>query len=380
MVQRKIVNENTHIIMTLPNQLVLDQLVLLCRPGFEKECAAEAMELASKHKFSAYIKTQPDSGYVLLVGTQGQDALELINQCPFSNLIFTRQWFASNTQTVNLPEGDRVSHLIRHIKQLNSPLSDITLGDIELSYPDTNEGKSLNRFCKQFRPHLVTALNKHGLLRQHAEHTLHLLLLDSHTLWTGVSLSDNQSIYAAGIARLRMPSSAPSRSTLKLDEAIQWFLDEHQQQKLFKPGMTAVDLGAAPGGWSWQLVKRGLQVTAIDNGNIDPSLMASGMVEHYRVDAFKYQPRHRADWLVCDMVETPARVTRLVASWLTEKHCKHAIFNLKLPMKKRWQSVQDCKHALEKSLNNSGVSYRLQMKQLYHDREEITCCVTLKSS
>jgi len=44
-----------------------------------------------------------------------------------------------------------------------------------------------------------------------------------------------------------------------------WFkLDEIQQSdKLFKPGMTVVDLGAAPGGWSQKLAAKAASSLAI---------------------------------------------------------------------------------------------------------------------
>ena len=44
------------------------------------------------------------------------------------------------------------------------------------------------------------------------------------------------------------------------------------------------------------------------------------------------------------MVENPARITHLVASWFREGLCEEAIFNLKLPMKKRYAVVE---HNLE---------------------------------
>ena len=74
--------------------------------------------------------------------------------------------------------------------------------------------------------------------------------------------------------------------------------------------------GAAPGGWSWQLVQRGMQVVAIDNGPMDQALMESGQVTHLREDAFAYKPQRPVDWLVCDMVEKPARVAQLMERWL----------------------------------------------------------------
>ena len=38
---------------------------------------------------------------------------------------------------------------------------------------------------------------------------------------------------------------------------------------------------------------------------------------------------------------TPA-ISAVIARWLTGKQCSNAIFNLKLPMKKRLASVQEC--------------------------------------
>ncbi len=184
---------------------------------------------------------------------------------------------------------------------------------------------------------------------------------------------NNSADDAMGIPRLRMPSSAPSRSTLKLEEAIHWFFDD--EKKYFKNGMTAVDLGAAPGGWSWQLVQRGLRVTAIDNGPMQDKLMQGGMVEHLKTDAFTYRPAKAVDWLVCDMAERPLHVSRLIAKWLVQQDCKNAIFNLKLPMKKRLLVVNECRDLIVQQLLEHHIDARIQIKHLYHDREEVTVCI-----
>jgi len=168
-----------------------------------------------------------------------------------------------------------------------------------------------------------------------------------------------------------MPSDGPSRSTLKLDEAILFFFDKSEQQQLFGLGKTAVDLGACPGGWTYQLVKRELQVMAIDNGAMAEALMKSGQVEHIKADGFHFRPPYRVNWLVCDMVEKPMRVAELMASWLAEGDCERAIFNLKLPMKKRYQALLECQRIIDDILGSKP--YQLSAKQLYHDREEVTC-------
>lgn len=344
------------------------QLLLFCRPGFEKECAGEIIKAANAEGFPAYIQANDNSGYVLLVGTSELDARELFEQIIFDELVFARQWFAALPRIDNLPEQNRINPLMTEIKKLQ-----LEFYDIQLGYADTNEGKSLNRFCKQFKPHIVAAAKKQKLLSAHANQCLHIMFLDSQHAYLGIVPVDNSARDPMGIPRLRMPSSAPSRSTLKLEEAIHWFLPDEQQH--FKAGMSAVDLGASPGGWSWQLVQRGLLVTAIDNGPMDDQLMHSGMVEHYQTDAFTFRPEKTVDWLVCDMAERPLHVSKLIARWITGKACKNVIFNLKLPMKKRLAAVQECKSLLEQSCQQANIDCTVRMKHLYHDREEITCCI-----
>jgi len=357
-------------LLSIMNQY-FNQIILLCRPGFEKECAGEIMEQANKQQFPAYIQTQPSSAYVSLVSSSELDTCQLITKINFRQLIFTRQWFATSKNSLTLPETNRLPDILNTITQFNE-----TFYDIELDYPDTNEGKSLSKFCKQFKPHLINALKKHQLLSAHSRRRLHLFFTDSLNVSIGISAVDNNAPDSMGIPRLKMPGTAPSRSTLKLEEAIHWFFSPAQQTQVIKNGMTVVDLGAAPGGWTWQFVKRDCLVTAIDNGPMQKELMQTGMVEHLQTDAFTYAPKKKVDWLICDMAERPLHVSRLIARWLTNKQCNNAIFNLKLPMKKRLLTVHECLDLLHQKLTKVNIKHMIQAKQMYHDREEITVCIT----
>ncbi|MBE9567131.1 MAG: 23S rRNA (cytidine(2498)-2'-O)-methyltransferase RlmM [Proteobacteria bacterium] len=353
-----------------------DQIILLCRPGFEKECAGEIMEHAALHQFPAYIQTSEQSAFVRLVGSSPEadeklNTARLITDIDFQQLIFARQWFACSRDLIELPDSNRLPDILDAIENLNE-----TFSEVELDYADTNEGKSLNKFCRQFKPHLVNALKKKQLLSAHARWRLHLFFTDSLHVYIGFAAIDNSSADAMGIIRLKMPGSAPSRSTLKMEEAIHWFLNREQQSTMITNGMTVVDLGAAPGGWTWQFVQRDCLVTAIDNGPMQPALMQTGMVEHLQTDAFTYTPKKKVDWLICDMAERPLHVSRLIARWFSEGHCSNAIFNLKLPMKKRLVAVQECLALIEEKLTAANIDHRIQAKQLYHDREEITVCIT----
>jgi len=177
---------------------------------------------------------------------------------------------------------------------------------------------------------------------------------------------DASAPWPQGIPRLKLPREAPSRSTLKLEEAFFSLLTDDEQKRWLKPGMRAVDLGAAPGGWTYQLVRRSIRVSAIDNGPMDRALLDSGLVEHLRADGFRYRPKKPVDWLVCDMVEQPRRIAELIAQWLADGWCQRAIFNLKLPMKKRYDETQSCLARVR------AVARDVRARQLYHDREEIT--------
>ena len=121
-----------------------------------------------------------------------------------------------------------------------------------------------------------------------------------------------------------------------------------EREALLKPGMRAADLGAAPGGWTWVLVRADLHVVAIDNGPLREHVLASGQVTHLREDGFRWHPAQSLDWMVCDMVEQPIRVAGRMAEWFAHGWCRHAIFNLKLPMKKRWQETVRCLELFER--------------------------------
>jgi len=105
---------------------------------------------------------------------------------------------------------------------------------------------------------------------------------------------------------------------------------------------------------------------------LDPQLLDSGLVEHVRADGFRYRPAKPVEWMVCDMVEQPIRIATLAAQWLARGWCNYTIFNLKLPMKRRYQEVQRCLTVIEQALHEADVRYEMACKQLFHDREEVT--------
>ena len=329
----------------------LPSWLIYCRPGFERDCAEETQ--------AKVIEGDENSGFLVL---QGKAKLA------YKQLTFVRQLLKLHGEVSDLPERDRLTPLLAAL-----PDSPQKFGSLYLEVPDTNDGKMLSGFTKRFQPLLEDALREASRLEDDPTlPRLHIFFPDEQRALIATSDPHNSNSALNGIQRVSMVSDAPSRSYLKLAEAFEVFLDKKEQSLWLKPHMTAIDLGAAPGGWTWQLVQRGLKVIAVDNGPLKGAAATHPSIKHLRQDGFKFRPQRAVDWLVCDMVEQPQRVAELMIEWFVAGLTMHAIFNLKLPMKKRVTALHTALDAIRTALNKKGIRYRLEAKQLYHDREEVT--------
>jgi 23S rRNA (cytidine2498-2'-O)-methyltransferase len=333
------------------NNTIPADWLIYCRPGFERDCAEETQ--------AKPIEAIEGCGYVLL---QGKPRLA------YTQLAFARQLIRLHSEIPDLPERDRLTPLLAAITDIPEKY-----GALYLETPDTNEGKTLSGFTRRFQPLLEAELIKSGRLGSEAGPLrLHIFFTNQRRALIGSSDPRNSAATHMGILRLKMPHDAPSRSYLKLAEAFEVFLTQEEQAQWLKQGMTAVDLGAAPGGWTWQLVQRGLKVIAVDNGPLKGAAVDHPAIRHLRQDGFRYRPKQPVDWVVCDMVEQPQRVAALMAEWIATGLSARAIFNLKLPMKKRVAALHAAQEIVRSALEAKGLKYRMAAKQLYHDREEVT--------
>lgn len=352
-------------------------IVLYCRPGFEKECGAEIQEKAGWNEVYGYITIRKNEGIVFFHVQEDEKAAWLMERLPLKRLIFARQWFVALTdKPIQLPDSNRVEAIC-------DALGDKWLyADLRMETADTNDGKALSKFCRKLSVPLRQHLRKRNMLTSKNDDfgaTLHALFFSGQEVVLGYSLQNNSSLHPMGIPRLKFPKDAPSRSTLKLDEAFLYFIPKEEYDTRLTSGMNAVDLGAAPGGWTYQLVRRGMMVTSIDNGPMADSLMDTGQVKHYQQDGFKYRPfKKNVYWLVCDMIEKPQRVAKLMAQWFVEDLCKEAMFNLKLPMKGRYQQVMSDLQTIKDIFAENQITYEMYAKHLYYDREEVTVHIRKK--
>lgn len=351
-----------------------DTLVLFCRPGFESECGQEMTDQAAMAGFYGYFRPGRVAGTAYFTVPVPGAAEQLLAGLPLDQLVFVRDWFLLLTE-VRLPATDRVGAVIESLRLLD-PLAQQP-ARVEVRLPETNEDADLGRFARKWVAPLSKGLRGAGLLAGTGADDgglqMEILLTGFDSALVGVSLEGNRAQNPSGILRLRQPADAPSRSTLKLEEAWKVFLPAGRELEFLGGGKKAVDLGAAPGGWTWQLVQQGMTVIAVDNGPMDDRLMASGLVEHVRADGYSWRPRRAVDWMVCDIVDKPRRTAGMAAQWMADKLCRYAIVNLKLPMKKRYEEWLACRALIEDTLDGANVGYQLSARHLYHDREEITC-------
>ena len=341
-----------------------------CRAGFEPDLAAEFSALAGAKPSG--ILAVPQSGYVLIT-FGGRDVKKAAAHLQWPKMTFARQFLRADADVVALPTNDRVTPIFEAVGKFLAASGVEKINALRIEYPDTNDGKALSKLAQTLETRVAAKLVAIGRIDEKNVRlpTLHVLLTPERQAYLGLSDPQSASVWRNGIPRLRMPRDAPSRSTLKLAEAFHVFLGGNEE-RLLQSEMRAVDLGAAPGGWTWQLIHRGLHVTALDNGILRGELVDNALVRHLREDGFRYRPRKPVDWMVCDMVDQPVRIAQLVAMWMREGWTDRCIFNLKLPMKKRFEEVERCRAVIRVGLEENGRPFELRIKQLYHDREEVT--------
>ena len=354
-----------------PLPLAVTVVVAQCRAGFEPEAAADLTRVAAQAQCALDVDALPGRGYVL-ARCDGFDRRRWARAAAASPPVFIRSSFVGTgshalVDAARREKTDRVAPLIGAIVALaNSPYSVVWM-----EFPDTNEGKAMSTLARALLPRIEARLRECAMLDTRATRRLQVFLPDGGAAFVGTSDAATGSRWPMGIARLRMPHGAPSRSTLKLAEAFIVFLGE-RETTLLRPGLRAVDLGSAPGGWTWQLAQRGIRVAAIDNGVLKGEIASDPLVTHVRDDGLKWRPRRPVDWLVCDIVLQPKRIAALVADWIADGAARRAIFNLKLPMKKRYDEVERARVAMSETLTRAGLRFELVFRQLYHDREEVT--------
>jgi 23S rRNA (cytidine2498-2'-O)-methyltransferase len=157
-----------------------------------------------------------------------------------------------------------------------------------------------------------------------------------------------------------------SRAENKLIEALASFNIELEGKG------TALDLGAAPGGWSKVLADYGYDVLAVDPANLHPKLENDPRIKHIRKKAQDIKLEKSLDLIVNDMNIGPmdtAQIMNDIAPLLKEGGL--AIVTIKLPFNPE-RGIAEAKEILN---NKYEV---LKIRNLFHNRQEVTALLKKK--
>ncbi|MDB5083203.1 MAG: SAM-dependent methyltransferase, partial [Bacilli bacterium] len=195
------------------------------------------------------------------------------------------------------------------------------------------------------------------------EDVLSIFLTEDRAFIGLSTAANNLSDWPGGAMRLKMEPFYPARSRLKLEEAFYVF-------SLFQLDLVdALDIGAAPGGWTSFLLDQGFRVTAIDTGEMDARLLKKANLQFIKQNVQDARlPEESFDLLTCDMSWSPYITCQRIHDFAAQlREDGRAIVTIKLlHQKKVTKTIRD---ALEILNRNYQV---LACKQLFHNRDEVT--------
>lgn len=195
------------------------------------------------------------------------------------------------------------------------------------------------------------------------EHVLSVCLTPAGVLLGLNPTADGLSDWPGGRVRLAKRQGQVSRAEFKLEELFGVL-------PLGLPTVgTALDLGAAPGGWTRILRLRGLAVWAVDPGDLDPRVAADPGVHHVRTTAGEFFRSTGLDFDVAvnDMrmdAELSCRFMRDAAVRLRPGAV--AVMTLKVGVNRPLAALRRCRAVLDDDYET------VFARQLQHNRHELT--------
>lgn len=312
-----------------------------------------------RRTFGAVKSTVLVPGEILLAGLPAAEeevSVRLLQESPTFLRHIQPVQFQENTEDVTESLEKLVAFILNH-KELSGAQVVLQTRKTEASFWRENAAS-----LKQTLTEKLDELGCEWVIRD-AEYVISVFAADD-MLYAGVSRPEqNLSDWSGGAVRFQKEEGQISRAKFKLLEAEQTFGID------FTSFHKALDIGAAPGGWTSFLLERGLEVTAVDPAKMDASLLASPKLTFLKKNAGDVRFREgEFDLLVCDMSWSPKLMSRLVSDLLYSLQSGGtAVVTVKLLHKKPLALIKEVIDTFERS--------RMQIqrsKQLFHNREEIT--------
>lgn len=195
------------------------------------------------------------------------------------------------------------------------------------------------------------------------------IFINSFNVYFGLSSSSDNLNFSCDEYRIASKAGCReiSRAENKLKEALAKY-----NLSLDGKGKIALDIGAAPGGWTKVLLDHGYEVVAVDPGDLKPELQSNPMVKHYKCRIEELDFDNYFDIIVNDINVDPqitAKIMNNLSHCLKEKG--KAIVTLKLP-NRPMESINEAKSILSENYEV------LSINSLFHNRQEVTSFIEKK--
>lgn len=227
-------------------------------------------------------------------------------------------------------------------------------------------GQSSSEFESQLRQAAEPYLFAPHSIPASGETVLDIIILDELKGWIGFHIhSGFHSIFPGGRHRISLPQDAPSRAYLKFEEGLQW------SGAALRKGDTAIEIGSAPGGTSYALLKRGLKVIGIDPGDMAPELLKNSDFIHMKrtvASVLREELPQSIQWLLLDMNVEP-RISLFAVDRLASR-MKDTLLGVFLTVKmNQWRYAAEIPSMVE-HVKAMGM-VRVKVAQLSSHRQEI---------
>ncbi len=347
-----------------PDTFTSPFLFTLCQPGAE---SALKSEISREHPDLRFAYSRP--GFVTFKHENG----EAFKADFILRSVFARAYGLSFGK---VSEGDLEKGL-EFVKRLTTAGARVCwhVTERDLFVPgDEPLGYQRGAWIARARQAFLDALpakERHQLDDQSAPKTgdkvLDLIAVEENEWWFGLHQHNaRHSSFPGGRPQITLPADAPSRAYLKIEEAIRLSGFD------VRANDTAVEIGSAPGGASFALLERGLNVIGIDPGAMDPRILAHPKYKHFdrpvnRV-AREELPEH-VHWLLLDMNVAPS-VTLFAVDRLAHR-LQNSLLGVFLTIKLNQWKIADEIPGMLAHVREMGIT-QVRARQLSSNRQEFT--------
>lgn len=280
-----------------------------CQPGFEQVLKAEVArthpDLRFAYSRSSFLTFKNATGEVNPLGPDF--AL---------SSVFARAYGLSLQKTSGASDEDRITETIRAFQQNRCSIAHVwNIGEEQAHALAVRSG--LQTRMRKNADVIGLASNPLGEALP-GDRVLDVVIVRPEEWWMGLHVHQEAQHrpWPGGLFGEPLPSDAPSRAYLKMEEALSW------PGLPLRPGETALEFGCAPGGAALYLLNRGLKVIGVDPADMAAVVRERREFRQVRKQALQLTavdlagPRGDAEpvhWVFSDMNVSGADVGKAVA-------------------------------------------------------------------